>query len=77
MAELVRDGAVVMAGGGGAGRQERRPFFGTFRSGEVAASDGTIASMRALVSILLCLSLSLPLPSEAAGQPFQGANALK
>jgi len=57
--------------GGGAGRQKRRPFFGTFRSGEVAASHGTIASMRALVSILLCLSLSLPLPSEAAGFYFR------
>jgi hypothetical protein len=84
VAELVQDGALVMASGsgtavgggpgacgGGAGRQERRPFFGTFRSGEVTASDGTIASMRALVSTLLCFSLALPLQPEAAGFYFR------
>ena len=52
---------------GGARCRERRPFFGTFRSGEVAASDGTIPDMRALLSFLLLLPLALPLRPEAAG----------
>jgi conjugal transfer pilus assembly protein TraF len=63
--ELVRDGA------GGDTFRESPPFCGTFRGGDLRAPDGTIAGMRALVLLVPCLLLALPLQPEAAGFYFR------